>query len=126
MASAAQVNRQGLLKLAAAIQEHPVVISSAGFDALVEYDRRRLTREMLLEKVVATLAATMQAEILLGTVEGATETQQAVETIDPQSSEESEGKEATKRETMGTIGGPRTSAMMALLIYGDAAGVRKE
>ncbi len=46
----ADVNRRGLLKLAAAIQEHPVVISSAGFDALVEYDRRRLTREIAFGK----------------------------------------------------------------------------
>src|SRR5262249_34294052 len=112
----ARANRRGLLRLAAAIQEHPIVSSSAGFDALVGYDRRRLTREMRLEKVVATLTATMQAEILLGAVGSAVGTQETVET----------GDKARGGEAEATTDGQRTSAMTALLIHGDAAGVRKE
>ncbi len=123
----ARVNRQGLMKLAAAVQRHPVVLSSAGFDALVEYDRRRLTREMLLEKVVATLAATMQAKILLEAVGSAAGTQETIETAGGEtSSGEAGGSETASSETEVAIGGPRTSAMMALLIHADTAGVRKE
>jgi hypothetical protein len=56
---------QGLSKLAADIQRHPIIASSASYDALVDYDRRRMVREMLLEKVVATMVAVSDAEFTL-------------------------------------------------------------
>jgi hypothetical protein len=56
---------RGLAKLAADIQGYQISASSVNYDALVDYDRRRIVREALLEKVAATMVAVSDAELTL-------------------------------------------------------------
>ncbi|MCC7086265.1 MAG: hypothetical protein IT427_14775 [Pirellulales bacterium] len=62
-------NRNALVELAAAIQKYPIAPTSASYEALVELDRRRMIRESLLEKVVATIVANRDAEMALAAVD---------------------------------------------------------
>lgn len=99
-------NRKKLQRLARAIGRHPIDSPSAGYDALVEYDRRRLTREMLLEKVVATLSATAQAELLLRAVTNG------------------RGDSASGGPTRSVRAQLKLTEMMSLVMAGDAEAVR--
>ncbi len=65
-AQRAAENRKKLLQLAAAIQRHSIVPTSSSYEALVELDRRRMIRESMLEKVVATIVASSDAEMIMG------------------------------------------------------------
>jgi hypothetical protein len=124
--SHAKLNRQQLSKLAVAIQRHSISTTSAGYDALVEYDRRRLTREMLLEKVVATLAVTMQAELLVAAVSPASvqRTATAAGAIKTEKLPDDGAKENAEGGVDPAIAGPWTVSMVSMLIRGDTAAVR--
>lgn len=61
-------NRRDLAHLAHAIERQPLVASSSSHEALLEYDRRRIIRETLLEKVISTMVSMTDAEQLLGAV----------------------------------------------------------
>ena len=50
----AQVNEQALRDLLAVIHDHEVPKPSGAYDAMVEYDRRRSTKERLLNQVIAS------------------------------------------------------------------------
>jgi hypothetical protein len=58
-------NRERLGQLIVTIERQPLTASSASQDALMEYDRRRVIKETLLEKVVATSVAMTEAQQLL-------------------------------------------------------------
>ncbi len=62
-------NRRRLLDLAVAVQRHPVKATSASYESLLEYDRLRITREALLEKAIATIVSTAEAESLLNALQ---------------------------------------------------------
>ena len=67
----AELNGTALAQLLVAIRDYKIPIPSADHDAMVEYDRRRMTKESLLERAIATsvemagaarrLAATLSA-----------------------------------------------------------------
>ncbi|MEX2142152.1 MAG: hypothetical protein WD894_22990 [Pirellulales bacterium] len=61
----AALNRERLGQLIVTIERQPLTASSASQDALMEYDRRRVIKETLLEKVVATSVAMTEAQQLL-------------------------------------------------------------
>src|SRR5207248_491876 len=50
----ANANRAALSELLAAVGDYRIPSPSADHDALVEYDRRRMTKESLLERAIAT------------------------------------------------------------------------
>ncbi len=61
----AALNRERLGQLILTIERQPLTASSASQDALMEYDRRRVIKETLLEKVVATSVVMTEAQQLL-------------------------------------------------------------
>ncbi len=58
----AQANRAALAELLAAVREYRIPTPSADHDSMVEYDRRRMTKESLLERVIATCVETAGTE----------------------------------------------------------------
>jgi len=66
--TAARENRGRLLALLDAVHIHPVPDPAGAFDALVEFDRRRLLKEQLLHTVIGT---TLETELAVGALEGA-------------------------------------------------------
>jgi hypothetical protein len=64
-------NRRGLIELMDAVQGHRVGATSAEHDALVEYDRRRLIKESLLERVITTTVETADAARVLSAAQAA-------------------------------------------------------
>ena len=73
----AALNRERLGQLIVTIERQPLTTSSASQDALMEYDRRRVIKETLLEKVVATSVAMTEAQQLLEAISDAPATPQA-------------------------------------------------
>jgi hypothetical protein len=61
----ALANQQALAVLLAAIRDYRIPTPRADHEALVEYDRRRMTKESLLERVIATSVETAGAATLL-------------------------------------------------------------
>ena len=121
----AKMNRQKLAELAAAIQRKPIAPSSIGFEALVEYDRRRLTREMLLEKIVATLSSTLQAELMLTAVDRSAMARAAAAPAEPETKTAAPGEEKTVAAIEEeAAAGPQTVAIVSMVMTGDAEGVR--
>ncbi|HTQ40428.1 MAG TPA: hypothetical protein VMJ32_15490 [Pirellulales bacterium] len=126
----AQKNRQQLLVLTADIQRYPLTISSASYDALLEYDRRRLTREMLLEKVIATLTATIEAEFSLAavcsTAHGAeASASKAPATASPATAAQPVAKKETSDEKSDAFTPrPQTIAMISAIMAGNVQAVR--
>jgi hypothetical protein len=57
-------NTERLSELMQTIERQPLVASSSSQEALVEYDRRRVIKETLLEKVIATTVAMREAQLL--------------------------------------------------------------
>jgi hypothetical protein len=64
----ARNTRRKLSQLAHAIERQPLAPTSAEHEALVEYDRRRMVKESLLERVIATSVVTAEAELFLRAV----------------------------------------------------------
>jgi hypothetical protein len=58
-------NLTNLLALARTIERRPVMAPSAAYDVLLEYDRQRVMRETLLERIIITAAVTADAELIL-------------------------------------------------------------
>jgi hypothetical protein len=102
----ATANRQQLLKLAAMIGRQPIPASSANYDALLDYDRRRLVRETILEKIIATIVANFDAELLLAATLG--ESRELIAQSEPVSS-----------------AGPETIAIWSAVLRGDAASIQR-
>ncbi len=63
--TAAQTRLQMLGKLLDALQAHPVPVPVGSFDSLIEYDRRRLTKEQLLQTAIAAALDTWNASLAL-------------------------------------------------------------
>ncbi|WP_425615009.1 hypothetical protein NA78x_004897 [Anatilimnocola sp. NA78] len=61
----AQTNLQGLTKLVAAVRDYRIPNPSGDHDSMVEYDRRRMIKESLLERVVSTSVEMADAARLL-------------------------------------------------------------
>jgi hypothetical protein len=61
----AEQNLTDLQKLVASIRDYKIPAPAANHDAHVEYDRRRMTKESLLERVIATSVETADAARLL-------------------------------------------------------------
>jgi hypothetical protein len=61
----AEQNRADLENLVAAVRDYKIPTPASNHDALVEYDRRRMTKESLLERVIATSVETADASRLL-------------------------------------------------------------
>ena len=61
----AEANRAGLARLTAEVQDFRIPSPSADHDSMVEYDRRRMTKESLLERIVTTSVETANANRLL-------------------------------------------------------------
>jgi hypothetical protein len=55
-------NHARLLELLQAIHEHPLTAGGGDHDSLLDYDRRRMVKERLLERVVAACVETADAE----------------------------------------------------------------
>jgi hypothetical protein len=110
-------NRQELLRLVAEIQAYRIEPTSGRYDAQLDYDRRRQLRESLLEKVIATVVATSEAELFLAAA------QQAVTGASAVPKTETGTGDQAKLAQSGTFG----TAMVALcsaVLTGDAARVR--
>ncbi len=95
-------NRQELLDLMAAVARYRIPSPRGTQEALVEFERRRSVKEMLLEQIIAACVETSDAVRLIRAV------------MNRQN--ETEGQEAWE--------GPAEAAMKAVL-RGDAKGVRK-
>src|SRR5207248_4789265 len=50
----ANANRAALSELLAAVRDYRIPLPSSDHDSMVEYDRRRMTKESLLERAIAT------------------------------------------------------------------------
>jgi hypothetical protein len=61
----AEANRAALSELLAAVRDYRISLPSADHDSLVEYDRRRMTKESLLERGIATSVDMASASRLL-------------------------------------------------------------
>jgi hypothetical protein len=61
----AESNRAALAELLTAIRQYRIPVPSADHDALVEYDRRRMTKESLLERCIVTSVEMAGASRLL-------------------------------------------------------------
>jgi hypothetical protein len=57
----AEQNRQALSELLAVVRDHKIPPSAGDHDAMVEYDRRRITKESLLERIISTSVETSDA-----------------------------------------------------------------
>src|SRR5438874_13477008 len=66
----AENNRAALTELLTAVRQYRVPVPSADHDALVEYDRRRMTKESLLERCIATSVEMAGAARLLAATLG--------------------------------------------------------
>jgi hypothetical protein len=115
----AAANRQALLRLAADIQRYPIQSSSADYDALIDYDRRRVLRETLLERVAATIVATSEAELMLAAANPTSAVTR------PDASVASSGKAAPSTAESSVIG-PQSVALWSAMLAGDAAAVRRQ
>jgi len=103
----AEANCAALAELLTAVREYRIPISSADHDALIEYDRRRMTKESLLERIIATSVETAGAGRLLAATLGLV--------CDASSAE---GLAAADDEHRQTV------TILASLIKGDAAAAR--
>jgi hypothetical protein len=64
-ASRAAANRIGLLQLLQQVAEYRIAKSSSDQDAMARYDRQRLVKESLLERIISTAVETADARRLL-------------------------------------------------------------
>jgi hypothetical protein len=110
-------NRRHLLELAAGVQRYPIAISSASYEASIEYDRRRIIREMVLEKVIATAVATTDAELLLTASLPAANNSETL----PRSTGASVPAD---RVATGACAGPATIRFWSAALAGDAAAIK--
>lgn len=105
--------RHDLEALALAIQRHPVHTLSAAPDALMEYDRRRMLHETLLEKVIATTVAVSEAGWYLAAAADLPPL--------PENYEELKGDDAESQ----TVASVATMATWRAVLLGDVKEVRR-
>ncbi|HJS07907.1 MAG TPA: hypothetical protein VJ809_09615, partial [Pirellulales bacterium] len=104
----AATNRRRLDQLIHTIERQPLAPSSASQESLVEYDRRRVIKETLLEKVIATSVAM-------------TEAQQVLDAIDvPPGQSDNQGHDAPGESSDWH----ETAHMWQAVLSGDGAAVR--
>jgi hypothetical protein len=103
----AERNRQALMQLATAISKQPIPATSASYEALLDYDRRRLLRESILEKIIATIAATGDAELLLAAMQP-----DAV-------------KPGNSHDESSSFAGPEAIALWSAVIAGDVPTIKR-
>ena len=58
-------NRHDLLALMDDVRSHPIPFSNVDHEAMLEYDRRRLTKESLIDRIIGTCVETLDAARLL-------------------------------------------------------------
>ena len=61
----AEQNRKALSELLGVVRDHRIAASAGDHDAMVEYDRRRMTKESLLERIITTSVETADASRML-------------------------------------------------------------
>jgi hypothetical protein len=109
----AEANRAGLARLTAEVQNFRIPSPSADHDSMVEYDRRRMTKESLLERIVSASVETANANRLLraalAVIEPASELESGLQPAPP------EGGAPTDEEQRKVI------PLFAALLKGDAA-----
>jgi hypothetical protein len=105
----AAANLRDLGDLLEAVQRHHIPSPSADHDALVEYDRRRVVKESLLERIIATCVETADARRLLLAVA-------ARLGVDGPAASRSADLEPDERQAV---------VVVAALLARDAAAVRK-
>lgn len=123
-ASQAEVNLRGLTSLMESVHRHRVSVPSADHDALVEYDRRRLIKESLLERVITTSVETADAARILLAAHAAA--RQAACEQTPQPDAASSGCLEQAPLPAGASDSDQQQVIMALaaVMRGDAATVR--
>jgi len=92
----AERNRIRLLDLLDAVHAHRIPAFWGDHDSMVEYDRRRVVKETLLERIIATCVETADAERLLMAAVTA-------EAGAPAMSEDGESKQAVSQETRHSV-----------------------
>jgi hypothetical protein len=102
----AQTNLRGLTTLVAAIKAYRIPTPSGDHDSMVEYDRRRMIKESLLERVVTTSVEMADAQRLLIAARGA---------LDPGTNGE---QDAADEESQRTI------AVFTALLRRDEAAIK--
>ena len=110
-------NRRDLLRLVAEIQAYRIEPTSGSYDAQLDYDRRRQLRETLLEKAIATIAATSEAELLLAASRGATNAGAAIR-------KKATGADGEAKSTDGGTFGQAMIALWSAVLMADSARVR--
>jgi hypothetical protein len=103
----ARDNREGLERLLAAVKAYCIPQPQAEHDSLVEYDRRRMTKESLLERIVTTSVETADASRML---------QAAIVAIDTAAGAASQVEGSGETERM--------VALFARLLKRDTRGLR--
>ena len=101
----------------AEIQAYRIEPTSGSYDAQLNYDRRRQLRESLLEKVIATIVATSDAELVLAASQGAVQDGSKI------SRKEATAKGEPKSTDAATFG-PAMIALWSAVLAQDAARVR--
>ncbi len=107
--SQAERNRMALVQLAIAIGKHQILATSANYDALLDYDRRRLVRETILEKVIATITAYADAELFLMATQA----------------EVAEIWSADSKDATAIIAGPETVALWSAVMKANIPKVKE-
>jgi hypothetical protein len=102
----AENNHARLAKLMGVVREYRIPTPAADHDSMVEYDRRRMTKESLLERIINTSVETANAARLL---------QAALAVIQPNAGEGSRPAEGEQR---------RLVPLFAALLKGDAAAAK--
>lgn len=102
----ARKNREGLDRLLESVKAYRIPQPQAEHDSLVEYDRRRMTKETLLERIVSTSVETTDASRML---------QAAAVAIDPKAAS-AQAEENGESE--------RIVALFARLLKRDTRGLR--
>jgi hypothetical protein len=105
----AETNRAGLAKLTEEVQGFRIPSPSADHDSMVEYDRRRMTKESLLERIVSTSVETANANRLL---------RAALAVIEPDSSDTHAAAADGDQEQRKLI------PLFAALLKGDATAAK--
>ena len=131
-AARAADNRAGLLELLDSVTHFPVRPGGADGDAMTQYDRRRVVRDALLERIIGTAVETSDARRLISGVLIAETDRQAngdSADADPSTDQPTLPAEPTAGEPLaGTMGDDdrRAVQMYAALVAGHSDRVRRE
>lgn len=107
-------NREGLAKLLANVRDYNITSPAADHDSMVEYDRRRMTKESLLERIIATSVETADASRMLDAALSAVDAPSSLVAFDPT-------KERSPQEREHEL----TAAVFSSLLRRDVAAVHR-